>query len=414
LSERNLSLFEGYGIETELVVVDAETLEVRALADELLRGMAASDEWVEDAEDGPIGLSNELVNHVIELKTAGPVASFDGLAADFQATVGHLDARLQESWGARLMPTGMHPFMDPSRETTLWPHEGSSVYQAFDRLFDCRRHGWANLQSVHLNLSFADEREFASLMAAVRLVLPLIPALAASSPLVEGTASGLVDSRLDFYRGNATRARSMTGDVIPEAIYGVDEYREKVLGAIDADLARLAADRVLFGREWTNARGAIARFDRLAIEIRLIDAQECPRADLAVAAAVAGLVRGLVEERWSSHLRQREWSSEPLIALLDDTIRRGPAAELRDRRYLELFGLDAAKVPTAGELWRCRVESSFAGPSELEEPVQVMLHEGVLARRILDALGEGFDRRRLRRVYERLCDCLGEGRSFLP
>ena len=53
----------------------------------------------------------------------------------------------------------MHPWMDP-RAASLWPHEYGEVYAAYDRIFDCRRHGWANLQSVHLNLPFADEREF--------------------------------------------------------------------------------------------------------------------------------------------------------------------------------------------------------------------------------------------------------------
>ena len=34
--------------------------------------------------------------------------------------------------GARLMPGAMHPWMDPHRETELWPHENTEVYRAFD------------------------------------------------------------------------------------------------------------------------------------------------------------------------------------------------------------------------------------------------------------------------------------------
>ena len=37
-----------------------------------------------------------------------------------------------------------------------------------------------------------------------------------------------------------------------------------------------------------NSRGAIARFDRNAIEIRVIDVQECPKADLAIAIFIQG------------------------------------------------------------------------------------------------------------------------------
>ena len=43
-----------------------------------------------------------------------------------------------------------------------------------------------NIQAVHLTLPFRGASEFGRLMAACRVVLPLLPALAASSPFVEG------------------------------------------------------------------------------------------------------------------------------------------------------------------------------------------------------------------------------------
>src|SRR5690606_22899704 len=98
----------------------------------------------------------------------------------------------------------MHPLMRPA-EAVLWAHEYSEVYAAFDRIFNCHGHGWSNLQSVHLNLPFADDAEFARLHAAIRLVLPLLPALAASSPFVEGRASGLPVSRMAFDHGNSAK-----------------------------------------------------------------------------------------------------------------------------------------------------------------------------------------------------------------
>ena len=50
------------------------------------------------------------------------------------------------------------------------------MYEAYDRIFDCRGHGWANLQAVHLNLPFSGDEEFGRLHAAIRLVLPIMPA----------------------------------------------------------------------------------------------------------------------------------------------------------------------------------------------------------------------------------------------
>jgi gamma-glutamyl:cysteine ligase YbdK (ATP-grasp superfamily) len=205
----------------------------------------------------------------------------------------------------------------------------------------------------------------------------------------------------------------MTGAVIPEPVYAVDEYRRRVLDPIDAELERLGADEALLRKPFTNARGAIARFDRMAIELRLIDAQECPRADLAVAAATSGLVRGLVEERWCSHARQAELATAGLSALLVRAIERGPAAEL-EAGYAELFGSGACGARTAGALLQGVAEEAFDGPPDLEPALEVVLREGTLAERLLRALGPGFARGDLRRVWGELCACLAQDRSFRP
>lgn len=413
MADSGLALFEGYGIEIEAMIVDRGTLGVRPIADELLRAVARANDWVEDFEDGAIAWSNELVAHVLELKTNGPAPSLAGLATEFDRSTAKANAALAP-WDARLMPGGMHPWMDPRTETRIWPHGTAPVYRAYDRLFDCRRHGWANLQSVHLNLPFRGEVEFARLMAAVRIVLPLIPALAASTPFVDGRPSGFLDSRLEVYRTNTERAPSSVAEVIPEAVFGFDAYRREVLDPIEREFRGLGADPVLIGQEWTNARGAIARFDRMAIEIRLIDAQECASANLAVAAAVAGLVRSLVEERHSDRLRQEAVPNGMLVELLDATIRRGRHAALPGTEYGEHFGAGPRGFSTVGELLQSAVDRSCGGAGELSAPLALVLERGSLAERILEFTGPDPDRGALFAVGEALCDCLAEGRSLLP
>ncbi|MCA8953412.1 MAG: glutamate--cysteine ligase, partial [Planctomycetes bacterium] len=261
MNQKHAALFEVWGVEIESMIVDAATLDVRPIADELLRDASGGGEWVEDVEAGVIGWSNELVAHLIELKNVAPVPTLGELPAEFLASVQRANALLSAR-GARLLPTAMHPWMRPAQETRIWPHDSAPIYGAYDALFDCRRHGWANLQSVHLNLPFADEREFGRLMAAVRVALPLIPALAASSPIVEGRATGRLDNRLDVYRDNATRVPAMAGEVIPEPVFDYEGYRRDVLAPITQQLAPIGADPALLDQERTNARGAIARFDR--------------------------------------------------------------------------------------------------------------------------------------------------------
>ncbi|HZM15167.1 MAG TPA: glutamate-cysteine ligase family protein [Candidatus Krumholzibacteria bacterium] len=401
-----LSLFAGYGIELEYMLVDDETLDVLPVADALLQDGAAG--VVSELEQGETAWSNELVLHLLELKTNGPVARLEGVAALFQRDLARLRQRLRPL-GGRLMPTGMHPWMRPRRETRLWPHDDAQVYAAFDRIFDCRNHGWANVQSLHLNLPFAGDAEFARLHAAVRLVLPLLPALAASSPFVEGRLPGVLDARLAAYATNCARLPSVTGAVVPEPVFTQATYETEILGPIARDLAPHDPERIL-APEWVNARGAIPRFSRSALEIRLLDMQECPQADLACAALVSAAVRALVEERWVGLETQKSFSTEPLARLLQVTVQDGERARLEDRGFLAAFGMSGG-AHTARDVWR-HLAKALATPAEFERPLAVLLEEGPLARRLLAAAGPEPTRGELKSLYERLCDCLDRGQMF--
>jgi gamma-glutamyl:cysteine ligase YbdK (ATP-grasp superfamily) len=406
-----LHLFAATGVELEYMIVDERTLAVRPIADRLLHGAGGGQE--SEVERGPVAWSNELALHVVELKTNGPVRSLSGLAAVMQEQVREIDALLAPE-GARLMPTAMHPFMDPDAELRLWPHEHDVIYRTFDRIFDCRGHGWANLQSMHVNLPFQGDHEFGRLHAAIRVLLPVLPALAASSPMVEGRSTGLLDTRMDVYRRNAARVPSVSGVVVPEAVFTRDAYERELLGRVYDDLAALDPEGVL-RHEWVNARGAIARFDRGSIEIRVLDLQECPSADVAVAGAVVEVTRALVEERWSATGEQRSWEAPALAAILREAVAAGDQAVLRDPRYLRLFGFPGPAACRASELWQHLIETVVRraeGWREWEPALALYAAEGCLARRILRALGERPGREDVDRVYRTLCDGLERGALF--
>jgi glutamate---cysteine ligase / carboxylate-amine ligase len=411
-SSGSLHLFEGFGIELEYAIVDEETLAVRPWCDRVLA--EAAGEIVSEVERGPIAWSNELVAHQIELKTNGPVARLDGAAGDFQASLGEID-RILGAHDARLMPGGMHPWMDPSREAVLWPHEYHEVYASYDRIFGCRAHGWANVQSMHLNLPFADDREFERLHAAVRIALPILPALAASSPYVGAARAAWLDERLRHYREHASRIPSLTGPVVPEQVWDRESYEKYVLSPIWRDLASHDRDGVL-GREFSNARGAIARFDRHAIEIRVIDAQECPAMDIAIAAATTALVRALVEERWCSLDQQKRVPTGALASVLWSVAEAGGDALVGDRELLGCLGVAGNGASRASELWhRLLEELDWAGDGTdgpWHGALELLIREGTLARRLVRALGPTPSRDELERVYRELCECLRDGRPF--
>lgn len=395
--KRPYRLFDGLGIEIEFMVVDRATLDVRPWVDRVMS--AECGEPVSELARGEMSWCNELAAHVVEIKTTDPVpgpdAVMEGFRRELHCIRGHL-----AGWDAAILPGPAHPWMDPRRETVLWPHEHHEWYRMFDRLFDCRRHGWANLQSMHLNLPFHGDEEFARLHAAIRILLPLIPALAAGSPYLDGAYAGRLDPRMEVYRTNSELIPSIAGRVIPEPVFSEAEYQERILLPMYADIAPLDPDGVL--REpWLNARGAIARFDRGSIEIRVIDSQECAQADLAVAWAIWHVLRALVDERWTPVRFQQQWEIDPLHGVLLDTIRDAEAALIDNPEYLRVFGAGPDPM-TAGALWGRLRKACIPHHAAFDDWFDLYARQGTLSRRLLQRAGERPDRPKLQDLFRDL------------
>lgn len=412
-------LFEVCGVELEYMIVDRQTLNVLPIADKLLT--RAAGELTSDFEDGPITWSNELALHVIELKTTEPVRSLVGVGEQFQHSVANLN-RVASEFGAVLLPSGMHPWMNPFQELKLWPHDSAVIYEAFNRVFDCRGHGWANLQSMHLNLPFANDEEFARLHAAIRLILPLLPGLACSSPYADGRATGFLDYRMEVYRHNSAKIRQVAGQIVPEPVFSQAAYQAEIFQPMFRAIAPYDPEGIL-QHPFLNARGAIARFDRGSIEIRVIDTQEHPGADLAIAQLVTTALQALVAERWTSCRDQQGCSTESLSSVFRSALRDGDQTVVADAEYLSHFGLSSTQA-TIQEIWRhlLREVATTAAPLANEPNLNLIFTHGPLARRILVAVGTesaaageiSNQTAALVAAYRRLADCLGDGVSFQP
>ena len=406
-----IHLFQGFGIELEYMLVDRYTLAVKPITDELLRHELG--EYGSEFENGIVSWSNELVLHVVELKSTHPETNFSALESAFADNIRRINAILAPH-NAMLMPTAAHPFMDPLTETQLWPHESNDVYEVYNKIFDCRGHGWSNLQSSHLNLPFYDDEEFAKLHAAVRVMLPLLPALCASSPILEGKITGFLDTRLNFYRTNQSKIPSITGRVIPEAIFSKRNYINTIYEKIRADIAPYDPANVL-NPVWVNSRGAIPRFDRGSIEIRLMDIQECPSADMAIIELVIETVKALVNEKFIGVQGQMKIHTEVLANILDETARRGQSVNISASEYLNLFGLK--QFSTARQIWKHILDLLVQGNRALEKwkpELSIILTEGTLSDRILKSLGGDHSHEAIKTVYMKLAACLAQNRMFVP
>jgi len=403
--------FSCTGVELEYMVVDRESMNVRPIVDELFKSITGSyDSDIPPSDETPnISWSNELALHVVELKTDEPVERLEGLAAGFQANVDRVNAQL-EQFGAHLLPGAVHPWMDPIAEMRLWPHEANPIYEAFDKIFNCKGHGWANLQSTHINLPFSNEEEFGRLHAAIRMVLPLIPALAASSPILDGRWSPIADQRLEVYRRNSVRIPEAAGLVIPEPVFTRADYEQSIFQPLYTALRPHDPEGIL-QHEWANSRGCIARFMRGSIEIRVVDIQECPAADLAVVALITAAVKAMYDERWISYEEQKSYDVKTLHEVLLDTIRYAERTRIMSAPFLRAFGWTGS-TGWAGDMWVRLFDELLADHTEFAPTLRKLLAKGTLSSRMNQTIGRYPDRSQLKRITEDLSACLAEGRLY--
>jgi carboxylate-amine ligase len=407
--KKQYKLFEVTGIELEYMVVDRDTLKVLPIVDKLFEDVTGA--ITSDVERGDVEWSNELVSHVVELKTAKPTKKIPAFRKKFHADVKAINAVLAKR-NAMLLPGAAHPFMDPFTETVIWPHEYNEVYALYNRIFDCRGHGWSNLQSTHLNLPFANDDEFSKLHAAIRLLLPIIPALSASSPILDGKPTGFLDSRMEAYLHHQEKLPELMGSLIPEAVFSQEDYYREIFSPIAQAMAPFDTENVM-DHHFANSRGAIARFDRGAIEIRVIDIQECPAADLAIAELIVAVLKALTSGRWVSSYLQRAWSEHDLLPLFVQVIKDAGSTVIANRDYLLMFGLMKQDHMSAHKLWQHLFVELYGELSEnCRQHVGHILEHGCLASRILRRTGKTPSHQVLVDVYRELANCLQEDRQL--
>ena len=406
-----LHLFQAYGVELEYMIVDSNTLDVKPIADELLK--VAAGEYVNEFVNGSVTWSNELVSHVIELKCTEPVADLHELAQHFASNVVQINILLSQ-FDAKLMPTAAHPWMNPVEETQLWPYGNKDIYEAYDRIFGCSGHGWSNLQSTHLNLPFHGDEEFARLHAAIRILMPIMPALTASSPILEKKYEGWLDKRLDYYQQNQIKIPQITGKVIPEQSFSEASYSEMIYQPIEKAIRPYDEEGILEAM-WLNSRGAIARFDRGSIEIRILDIQESPIADLAVLSLIIEVLKLLSSGKLASLEAQQSWTVEDLHKIYAKVIVEAQDAQIEDSSYLSLYQFEGDSA-SAQQLWIHLYQIAAAdNPESLRpwmETLDPLLQRGSLASKILEVSEDIFSRENLSLIYSELCDCLDDNKTF--
>jgi carboxylate-amine ligase len=302
------------GLEEELFVLDAATLDLAPRAHELV---AAHPE-----------AKPELVAAQVELATP-PYDTLDAALDHLAKGRRTLDAAAQAR-GLRLMGAGAHPFAATEGELVA----GERYERIADRFGVVARRQLVAALQVHVAVRPADRA--LAVHNAIRGHLPELAALAANAPFHGGADTGLASIR-PIVAGQLPRQG------VPPVLESWDAY---------ADALRSAGDP---GSWWWEVRLHPA-FGTL--ELRVPDSQ----ATLADASAIATVAVGLVRWLAARHEAGEElpapetWKIEQHRWL---ALRHGPAGEMGDR----VDALLDAIAPHAGDLHHARRLLAEGGPA---------------------------------------------------
>ena len=404
--KRPYKLHEAIHLGMDFHVVDSQSLEVRPVVPALFAALGKAPGG--NVERGSMAWAAGTADHQISLRNQRPAVRWEVLHKRLQNEVNSINEVLARM-GCTLLPTGAHPWMDATSGSVLRDDE---LVQLCHRIFNCNTPGWCNSAGTRLEITFDGDQEFMRLHAAVRLLLPIIPALTAASPFLNGRWTGFLDARMEAYLHMHERHPELMGSLVPEAVFDQEDYYRMIYGPIAQVLAEHEGGNLL-DHEQANARGAVAHFDRGTLEIRVMDTQEHLAADLAIAEFIITVLKALSGGRWVSTYLHRAWGESDLLAIFLQVIKDGGQTSIANHDYLLMFGLMKQDRMSAHKLWQHLFVELYGDLSDgARQTIGHILEHGCLAGRILRRTGRNPSREVLRDTYQELATCLREDKPF--
>ena len=390
---------EVLGPEHEFSVVD-QKLHPLPIVDAIIKQVHGR--IVNNVNMSKFSFGKELQAHVLELKAIKPFHSPQVFEETIQEAVETILDAL-EKHHAKLLGLGMHPSLNLN-EAQIWTHRDRQIYEALGRIFNLRQHGWLNIQSFQLNLPYRNEKDAIKLHNTLNNILPYLPALAASSPIFETKKGDYMDNRLHFYSMNQREVPSITGDVIPEHVNSLEEYEKATVNRYSDDLCKLGASRCLLNKKWLNSRGAVIRPDRKAIEIRILDEQECVKSDVALSCFIRAVLRGMMNDETYPAI-----SHKILVQNLNHIIKDG-----LDARVQHPAGNTAKRV--CQHLLKIAYENANEEEKEYLPLIKQRMDSGNLSQMILRDISKRTQKTDISEaifdIYSSLADCLTNNRVY--
>jgi glutamate---cysteine ligase / carboxylate-amine ligase len=255
------------GVEEEFAILDPRTLELVPRYEEL-RDAAAGDPVLHEA------ICGELISSEIEIISGAGADLHDALARqrDRRALLfPHAAAH-----GAALGASGTHPWADYRRQPIIDTEHYHRVEEGLKYV------AWRNNTfSLHIHMGVCDIDRAVRACDRLRGVLPLLLAISANSPYLDGRDSGLHSARTQSF----TRSFPRCG--VPDAFGGWRAYREYI------EFLVRTRSIVEFTQVWWSVR---PHFSFGTVELRICDVQATAAESDALASLMAACIAQAVRD----------------------------------------------------------------------------------------------------------------------
>jgi glutamate---cysteine ligase / carboxylate-amine ligase len=345
------------GIEEEFGILDLATLDLAPRFEELRDAALAADPVLGESVAG------ELIASEIEIRSGRGDDLRDAIARqrDARTRLFALAARHRVALGA----TGTHPWADYRLQPNIDTEHYRRVVEGLQ--YVARRN---NTFSLHVHVGVRDIERAVRACDRLRPVLPLLLAVSASSPFLEGLDSGLHSARTQTF----TRTFPRCG--IPDAYGSWAAYREYV------DFLVRTRSIVEYTQVWWSIR---PHFAFGTVEVRICDVQ--PTA--AESEGLAALIVACVLQATRDHDEGQPFR-DPEPRLVEENLWRA----IRHGRDGRLIDLDTAvEFPAAATAERL---AAWTEPVRAEHGIEISLPENNGSQRQRQLLRECGD---LREAY---------------
>jgi glutamate---cysteine ligase / carboxylate-amine ligase len=250
------------GIEEEFAILDPVTFDLVPRFEELRDYASARDTLLAES------IAGELISSEIEIVSGRGESLADALARQRERRL-RLFA-LAGLQGAALAATGTHPWADYRQQPIIDTEHYRRVEQGLKYV------AWRNNTfSLHVHVGVRDIDRAVRVCDRLRPVLPLLLAVSANSPYLDGRDSGLHSARTQSFTRNFPRCG------IPDAFGSWRAYREYI------EFLTRTNSIVEFTQVWWSVR---PHFEFGTVEVRICDAQSTAGESEALAALMVACV----------------------------------------------------------------------------------------------------------------------------